>query len=73
MKDFVRVDNFMSDLYEIDTDSHAYLNKYTILENLSVPLERASHDNSTNTHGIRIIEICRNSKLNLLLLNGKIP
>lgn len=70
MKDFVPVDNFLSDLYEIDEESHAFLNKYTILENLSVPLERSSHDNRTNTHGMRLIEICRNN--NLFLLNGRL-
>lgn len=70
MKDFVTVDNILSDLYETDADSALYLNKYTILENLSVSLERPSHKNRTNTHGMRLNEICRNN--NLFLLNGRL-
>ena len=46
------------------------LNKYTVLEELGVPLERYSCDHRSNTNGLRLIELCRCN--DLFILNGRL-
>ena len=70
MKDFVSTDRFTNELFNIDEDIQSDLDKYTILENLSVPLTRYSCDKKTNTHVHRLIQICQNN--NIFIVNGRI-
>ena len=43
---------------------------FSVLEKYEVPLERKSADNTTNTYGRHLLELCKNN--NLFILNGKI-
>jgi len=70
LKDFTQTDNYLNEYLQIDAEAQAYLNKHALLENLPIPLERCSQDQRTNTHGIRLIELCRNN--NLFILNGRL-
>ena len=70
LNDFIPSDPFLNDYFDIDSESQSFLDKYTILENLSIPLNRSSSDRKTNSHGIKLIELCRNN--NLFILNGRI-
>ena len=70
MKDFVSTDRFTNELLNIDEDIQSDLDKYTILENLSIPLTRYSRDKKTNTHGHRLIQICQSN--NIFIVNGRI-
>lgn len=63
LRDYIPIDSYISDYFDIDEDSHAYFNKCSILENLGIMLERCSCDSKTNTHGIRLIDTCRNNNL----------
>jgi len=67
--DFIPSDPFIDEMFDVDLDLQTHFNKHTILENLSYTLNRASKDNKTNTHGMRLIELCRNN--NLFILNGR--
>ena len=70
LNDFIPSDPFICDLLEIDLETQTLLNKHAILEGLSIPLNRKSLDRKTNSHGFRMIELCRNS--NLFILNGRL-
>lgn len=69
LSDFVAADPFYNDLFGIETDERAHLDKHTFLENLAYPLQRKSMDKKTNAHGMLLIDICRNN--NIFILNGR--
>ena len=70
LHDFVRPDSFLFDFFDVEADDQNDFEKHTVLQNLSIPLNRQSMDNKTNAHGIRLIELCRNN--NLFIFNGRI-
>ena len=69
LSDFIPADNFINEMYGIDEEEQAHLNKYTILEKFSSKLERNSKDKKTKSHGMFLIDLCRNN--NLFILNGR--
>ena len=44
LNDFIPSDPYLNDYFGIDSESRAHFDKYTILENLSIPLYRVSKD-----------------------------
>jgi hypothetical protein len=70
LKDFICSDPHLNDLFDIDNELQQQFDKYSILENLSIPLQRVSMDNKTNMHGFRLIDLCKNN--NLFILNGRL-
>lgn len=69
LNDFIRSDPHINNIFDIDEEIQSQLDKYRIIENLSIPLNRSSRDCKTNTHGLRLVETLRNN--NLFLLNGR--
>ena len=67
--DFTRLDNFMSDMLDSDDSVASFFDKVTFLENMNVPLVRASKDRKTNTIGYWLIDTCKNN--NLFIVNGR--
>ena len=70
MRDFVMSDPHLNDTFNIDFDLQASLDKYKILENLSITLQRKSQDSKLNTNGYKLLDICKNN--NLFILNGRL-
>ena len=70
LKDFVDPDTFFQDYFDFSDVSDEFFNKHIELENLSIPLDRCNSDYKTNTHGFRLIDICRNN--NIFILNGRL-
>ena len=68
--DFISSNAHLNTVFEIDIDTQAFFDKYILLENLAIPLERCSLDKRSNVNGMRLIEICRNN--NLFILNGRL-
>ena len=58
----------MSDLFDFDDSIASFFDKTSVLENMNIPLERASKDHKTNTMGYRLIDTCKN---NLFIVNGR--
>lgn len=71
LPDVIPSDHILNDIFDIDQESQAYFDKFTMLENLNIPLVtcRYSQDKKTNAHGMRFIETCRNN--NLFIMNGQ--
>jgi hypothetical protein len=69
LADFLPSDSYINDFFNIDDDSRSHFDSYSILENLGVPLCRNSLDTRTNSHGLMLIELCRNN--NLFIVNGR--
>ena len=59
----------MSDLFDFDDSTANFFDKTSLLENLNIPLERASKDHKTNTMGYWLIDTCKNN--NLFIVNGR--
>ena len=70
LPDFVPSDLHLNNVFDIDIESQEYFDKFTLLENLSIPLVRSSKDHKCNTNGLRLIQICRSN--NLFILNGRL-
>ena len=70
LRDYTITDRYYHDIFEIDDESQSFINKTSILENVSIPLARSSLDHKTNTSGLRFIEVCRNN--NLFIFNGRL-
>ena len=70
MCDFVMSDPHLNDTFNIDFNVQASLDKYKILENLSINLQRKSQDSKLNTNGYKLLDICKNN--NLFILNGRL-
>lgn len=68
LPDYIQSDPFLNDIFDVDQEMQAHFDKYTLLEKMNIPLPRSSKDKKTNTHGMRIIELCRN---NLFIMNGR--
>ena len=53
-------------------DEHNFIgpDKLETLENMNIPLKRASKDRKTNIHGLALLDICRNNEL--FVLNGRL-
>ena len=53
-------------------DEHNFIgpDKFETLENMNIPLKRASKDRKTNSHGLALLDICRNNEL--FVLNGRL-
>ena len=70
LKDFILPDPHTNKLFGIDVDLENDLYKHTLLENLSVPLNRNSLDKRTNTHGFLLLDMCKNN--NMFIINGRL-
>lgn len=70
MRDFVLSDPYLNNIFDIDEEIQADIDRHRILENLSIRLERNSKDHRSNSHGMRLIEILRTN--NLFILNGRL-
>ena len=70
LPDFISSDSHINAMLNIDDEAQAFFDKHTLLEGLSLPLERCSCDKKSNTNGMRIIEMCRNN--NLFIMNGRL-
>ena len=69
LPDFTLIDSFVSDLFDFDDSTANFFDKTSLLENLNIPLERASKDHKTNTMGYWLIDTCKNN--NLFIVNGR--
>ena len=70
LKDYTRVDNFFSDIFDFDAETRSFFDKTPILQKYNVPLERATKDCKKNNTGNWLIETCKNN--NLFIVNGRI-
>ena len=57
MRDFVISDSHLNETFNIDLLQVAP-DKYSILKNLSINLERKSQDRKLNTNGCKLLDIC---------------
>jgi hypothetical protein len=69
LADYLPSDPFLNELFEIDESSISHLDSYVILEKLSINLDRKSKDKRCNSHGLMLIDLCRNN--NLFIVNGR--
>ena len=69
MDDFTRLDSFVSVMLEFDDTAASFFDKTNVLQNLNIPLERASKDHTTNNTGYWMIDTCKNK--NLFIINGR--
>ena len=69
LDDFTKLDSFVSDMLEFDDTAASFFDKTNVLQNLSIPLERASKDHRTNNTGYWMIDTCKNN--NLFIINGR--
>ena len=49
LQDYVKLDQYFSDMFHFDDDVANFFDKTEILESLNIPLERSSRDMKTNT------------------------
>lgn len=70
LKDYIRTDPHLNELFDLDPELQSQFDKCQILENLDISLVRNSLDKRTNSHGLKLIDICKNN--NLFILNGRI-
>lgn len=70
LDDFIPLDPFIRSFINIDAQDQAHFDKYHILESLSIPLQRKTEDARVNTHGYKLLDLCKNS--NLFILNGRL-
>ena len=67
LPDFTLIDSFVSDLFDFDDSTASFFDKTSLLENMNIPLDRASKDHKTNTLGYWLIDTCKNN--NLFIVN----
>ena len=67
LPDFTLIDSFVSDMFDFDDSTASFFHKTSLLENMNIPLDRASKDHKTNTLGYWLIETCKNN--NLFIVN----
>jgi hypothetical protein len=70
LRDYIRSDSHLNEILDIDLDLQTQLDKHIVLQNQGIPLDRASMDNRSNTHGFRLLDICKNN--NIFILNGRL-
>lgn len=70
LKDYMRADNFLSDIFDFDTETRSFFDKISILEKFNIPTERATKDSKTNNNGNWLVEICKNN--NMFIVNGRV-
>ena len=70
LRDYTIVDNFITDLFDIEQESLEFFDQQTKLLSYRVPLERSSQDKKTNNNGFKLLEICKNN--NLFIVNGRV-
>ncbi|MES9882143.1 MAG: reverse transcriptase family protein [Sedimenticola sp.] len=68
-EDFTGIDNFISDLFEFDSELIEHFNKGTLLSTFNMSTKRMSKDSSTNNLGLKLLDICKMN--NLFILNGR--
>ena len=70
LSDYIRADDFLSDVFDFDNETRSVFDKVNILEQYNIPTERESRDNKTNNTGNWLIETCKNN--NLFIVNGRV-
>ena len=70
LRDYTIVDNFITDLFDIEQESLEFFDQQSKLLSYSVPLERSSQDKKTNNNGFKLLDICKNN--NLFIVNGRV-
>lgn len=70
LRDYVRADEFLSDIFDFDMETRSFFDKINVLEQLNIPTERVSKDTKTNNTGNWLIETCKNN--NLFIINGRV-
>ena len=70
LSDYIRADDFLSDVFDFDNETRSFFDKVNILEQYNIPTERESRDNKTNNTGNWLIETCKNN--NLFIVNGRV-
>ena len=70
LTDYVQLDEFLAEEFELDDETAHFFDKTTILERLKIPLSRTSNDIKTNNIGYWLVNICKNN--NLFIVNGRV-
>ncbi|MEW8547774.1 MAG: reverse transcriptase family protein, partial [Candidatus Thiodiazotropha sp.] len=70
LRDYIRADDFLSDIFDFDDETRSFFDKVNILEQYNIPTERATTDSKTNNTGNWLIETCKNN--NLFIVNGRV-
>ncbi|MEW8546031.1 MAG: endonuclease/exonuclease/phosphatase family protein [Candidatus Thiodiazotropha sp.] len=70
LSDYVQLDEFLAETFELDDETINFFNKTTILEQLKIPLNRTSNDTKTNNAGYWLMNVCKNN--NLFIVNGRV-
>ena len=68
--DFVRIDNFICDVYGNDDLLSENLEIIQCFDKCHIPLERKNIDTVSNAYGQQLIEFCKNN--NIFMLNGRL-
>ena len=58
---YTLIDSYMSGLFAFDDSTANFFDNTPLLENLNIPLKRASKDHKTNTMGYWLIDTCKNN------------
>lgn len=70
LPDFVKFDEYISDVHGLQQLYDENVNVLNYFERYDVPLDRNSADDTANSYGYSLLELCRNN--NLFILNGRI-
>ncbi|MEW8560930.1 MAG: hypothetical protein AB2541_02460, partial [Candidatus Thiodiazotropha sp.] len=70
LSDYVKLDDFFSNMFNFDNDTVSLLDKTEVLESQRIPLRRNSKDAKTNNAGYWLIDLCKFN--NLFIVNGRV-
>ena len=70
LPDFISLDNFLADYFDLDNDTISYIDQTQTLTDNKIPLNRKSQDTKVNSTGRKLIDICKNN--NLFIINGRL-
>ena len=69
MQDYTETDPFLSNLFDFDQETETFFDQKSNLERNGIMLDRASQDLKKNSHGYKLVDICKNN--NLIIINGR--
>ena len=70
LPDFVKFDEYISDMYGLQQLYDENINVLSYFEKYNVPLDRNSADETMNSYGYGLLDLCKNK--NLFILNGRL-
>lgn len=69
LKDYIVIEPLIYDQLNMNNDRDGNLSSVGMLEQLMVPLERSSKDETNNNFGFKLIELCKKTGINIV--NGR--